>query len=264
MNGKVAIVTGAGQGIGYSIVGELLSRGVRVLLNDMDASLARKAVEGLEKEPGAVGPGGPDGGAAGDRCVAFPGDAGDVGFVRRMVDEAVRVFGRLDIVVANAGLTVFGNFLTYEPAMLERVMRLNLVGSFFLAQAAAVQMKAQGEGGSILFTSSVTGHQAHKGLVAYGMTKAALEMLARGLVIELSPYHITVNAVAPGATMTERTAEDASYEATWSRLTPMGRPGRPEDVAKAVVFLVSPEARQITGQTLVVDGGWSVISPGPE
>jgi 3-oxoacyl-[acyl-carrier protein] reductase len=95
------------------------------------------------------------------------------------------------------------------------------------------------------------------------MTKAALEMLARGLVIELSPYHITVNAVAPGATMTERTAEDPLYETTWSRLTPMGRPGLPEDVAKAVVFLVSPEARQITGQTLVVDGGWSVTSPGP-
>jgi len=143
------------------------------------------------------------------------------------------------------------------------VLRLNLAGSFFLAQAAAVQMKTQGEGGSILFTSSVTGHQAHKGLVAYGMSKAALEMLAKGLVIELSPHRITVNAVAPGATMTERTAEDSGYEKTWSKLTPMGRPASPEDIARAVVFLVSPEARHITGQTLVVDGGWTAISPGP-
>jgi 3-oxoacyl-[acyl-carrier protein] reductase len=249
MNGKVAIVTGAGSGIGYAIVRELLARGVSVLLNDMDAGLAADAVRRLD---------------AGTRCIAFAGDASDVLFIRRMVDEAVRVFGRLDIAVANAGLTVFGEFLSYEPEMLDRVLKLNLAGSFFLAQAAAAQMKAQGEGGSILFTSSVTGHQAHKGLVAYGMSKAGLEMLARGLVIELSPYRITVNAVAPGATMTERTAEDVNYEKTWSELTPMGRPGTPEDVAKAVVFLVSSEARQITGQTLVVDGGWSVISPGPQ
>lgn len=257
MNGKVAIVTGAGSGIGYAIARELLERGVHVLLNDSDAELAGKAADALNAHlAGWMG-------GSESQCIAFAGDAGDVGFVRRMVEEAVRVFGRLDIAVANAGLTVFGDFLSYEPVMLERVLRLNLVGSFFLAQAAAVQMKKQGEGGSILFTSSVTGHQAHKGLVAYGMSKAALEMLARGLVIELSPHRITVNAVAPGATMTERTAADAGYEKTWSRLTPMGKPATPEDVAKAVVFLVSPEARHITGQTLIVDGGWTAVSPGP-
>jgi len=261
MNGKVAIVTGAGSGIGYAVVQELLARGASVLLNDRDVALAGKAADALNAQL-AGSAGGLD--ASGARCVAFAGDAGDVGFVRRMVEEAVRVFGRLDIAIANAGLTVFGDFLSYEPAMLDKVMRLNLVGSFFLAQAAALQMKQQGEGGSILFTSSVTGHQAHKGLVAYGMSKAALEMLAKGLVIELSPYRITVNAVAPGATMTERTAEDAGYEKTWSQLTPIGRPASPEDVAKAVVFLVSPEAKHITGQSLVVDGGWTAISPGPE
>jgi glucose 1-dehydrogenase len=246
MKDKVAIVTGAGQGIGYAIVQELLARGVFVLLNDRDEGLARKAASAL-----------------GERCVAFAGDAGDVGFVRGLVKEAVRVFGRLDIAIANAGLTVFGDFFSYEPEMLEKVMQLNLAGSFFLAQAAAVQMRAQGEGGSILFMSSVTGHQAHKGLVAYGMSKAALEMLARGLVIELSSYRITVNTVAPGATMTERTAEDEGYARIWSELTPMGRPALPEDIARAVVFLVSPEARHITGQTLIVDGGWTAISPGP-
>lgn len=180
-----------------------------------------------------------------------------------MVDTAVGTFGRLDIVVANAGLTLFGDFFGYTPALFDQVMRLNLGGTFFLAQAAAIRMRAQGHGGSIVFTSSVTGHQAHKDLTAYGMSKAAIEMLARALVVELSPYRITVNAVAPGATLTERTAADPVYERTWSALTPMGRPATPADIAQAVLFLAGPGARHITGQTLVVDGGWTVVSPGP-
>jgi len=88
-------------------------------------------------------------------------------------------------------------------------------------------------------------------------------MLAKSLVVELSPYHITVNTVAPGATLTERTMEDASYKDTWSRITPMGRPGTVQDVANAVLFLVSPQATQITGQNIVVDGGWSAVSASP-
>jgi NAD(P)-dependent dehydrogenase (short-subunit alcohol dehydrogenase family) len=179
-----------------------------------------------------------------------------------MVATAVREFGRLDIVVANAGLTLFGDFFEYTPASFAEVMRVNLQGTFFLAQAAAIQMRAQGDGGSIVFTSSVTGHQAHRQLTAYGMSKAAIEMLARSLVVELSPYRITVNAVAPGATLTERTAADPNYEQTWSALTPLGRPATPADIAQAVLFLAGPGARHITGQTLIVDGGWTVVSPG--
>jgi 3-oxoacyl-[acyl-carrier protein] reductase len=89
-------------------------------------------------------------------------------------------------------------------------------------------------------------------------------MVARNLVVDLSPYRITVNTVAPGATITERTAGDAGYEATWSALTPMGRPATVEDIAQAAVFLIGPEARHITGQTLIIDGGWTAVSPGPE
>ncbi|GAC1588232.1 MAG: hypothetical protein NVS3B25_04730 [Hymenobacter sp.] len=142
-------------------------------------------------------------------------------------------------------------------------MQVNMGGTFFLAQAAANHMKQQAGGGALLFTSSVTGHQAHKQLAAYGMSKAALEMLAKSLVVELSEYRITVNTVAPGATLTERTQDDPAYEATWQKLTPMGRPATVADIAQAALFLVSDHARHITGQSLIVDGGWTSISPGP-
>jgi len=244
--GLTAIVTGAGQGIGFEICRQLTQQEVNVILNDSDEALAKTAA-----------------GRLGTRCIAYPGDVSDQACIRGMVEQAVTTFGSLDIVVANAGITLFGDFFTYTPEAFQRVMQVNLGGSFFLAQAAAIQMKKQNNGGSILFMSSVTGHQAHKDLSAYGMSKAALEMLARNLVIELSPHHITVNTVAPGATMTERTSGDAGYERTWSQLTPMGRPATPKDIADAVLFLVSPKARHITGQSLIVDGGWTAISPNP-
>lgn len=261
--GKSAIVTGAGQGIGYEIVRQLVMQGARVILNDEDVALAKRAADKIRAEIGKDMD--KAGGNTGDQgfCIPMGGDASDTGFIGQMVSKAVDTFGQLDIVIANAGITLFGDFLTYTPEAFFKVMQVNLGGSFFLAQAAALQMKKQGSGGSILFTSSVTGHQAHKNLAAYGMSKAALEMLARHLVIELSPYQITVNAVAPGATMTERTADDAAYERTWSAITPMGRPGTPSDIAHAALFLVSPLARHITGQTLVIDGGWTAISPSP-
>ena len=154
-------------------------------------------------------------------------------------------------------------FRSFQPDALLQVIDLNMKGSFFLAQTVAHQIIKQKTNGSILFMSSVTGHQAHKDLVAYGMTKAGLEMLAKGLVEELSEHHITVNALAPGATLTERTLNIADFEETWSRITPMGRPARVEDIANAALFLVSPLSRHITGQSLVIDGGWTSISPSP-
>jgi len=246
---QTAIVTGAGQGIGFEIARQIALQGGNVLLNDIDAPRAERAATVIN--------------AMGGKCHAMPGDASDIGFIQQMTDEAVRKFGFVTIAIANAGITSYGDFLDYKPEALQSVINLNLFGSFFLAQKAALQMKKQGSGGSILLMSSVTGCQAHNHLVPYGMTKAGLQMLAKGLVLELSPLNISVNAVAPGATATERTLEDKDYEKTWSRLTPMGRPATVEDVANAVLFLVSPESRHITGQTIVVDGGWTATSPSP-
>jgi 3-oxoacyl-[acyl-carrier protein] reductase len=246
---QVAIVTGAGQGIGLEICRQLAAGGASVVLNDVEQSLAEEGAESIRKEHG--------------RCIAFPGDASTVICIQDMVTTAVTNFGRLDIAIANAGITLFGDFFEYNPEDFAQVMKVNLLGSFFLAQAASKQMRDQKSGGRILFMSSVTGHQAHKNLAAYGMSKAALEMLAKTLVVELSPHQITVNAIAPGATITERTMADPDYKPTWSRITPTGTPATTGDIANAALFLVSPKSGHITGQSLVVDGGWTSVSPSP-
>jgi glucose 1-dehydrogenase len=245
---QVAVITGAGQGIGFEIARQLSANGASVLLNDIDEKLAMQAASKISQE---------------GICHPMAGDASDVNFIRSLVDEAVNRFGKLNIAIANAGITLYGDFFEYKPDALRQVMNLNLSGSFFLVQAAAVQMKKQRGGGSILLMSSVTGHQAHRNLAAYGMTKAALEMLAKTLVIELSPFNISINAIAPGATKTERTIADSDYDKIWSHITPIGKPATVADIANAALFMVSPASRHITGQSLIIDGGWTSVSPSP-
>lgn len=248
-DGQVAIVTGAGQGIGFEIARQLAGQGASVILNDIDDELAIKAADAINNEGGT--------------CEAAAGDVSNIAFIQYLVDKAVEKFGRLTIAIANAGITTFGDFLEYQPESLQQLMSLNLYGTFFLTQRAALQIKKQASGGRILLMSSVTGHQAHKNLAAYGMTKAGLNMLAKSLVAELSPYSITINTIAPGATLTERTMMDEDYKHTWSRITPMGQPATVQDIANAALFFVSPEAGHVTGQSLVIDGGWTSMSPSP-
>ncbi len=248
--GQTAIVTGAGAGIGYEVCRQLAAAGANVVLNDISEPVAEQAVQQLAAETGT--------------CVPWVGDVAQVETTHNLVNFAVQKFGQVNLVVSNAGLTSWGDFFDYKPEAFERVINVNLRGSFFLAQAAARQMRAQRTGGRIVFTSSVTGRQAVRYLAAYGMTKAGLEMLARNLVLELSPYGITINAVAPGSVLTPRNlADDTNYEENWGNLMPTGTIVMPEDIAHAVLFLLSPQARQITGQTIVVDGGWTVTSPTP-
>jgi glucose 1-dehydrogenase len=246
---KTAIVTGAGQGIGLKICEMLASEGARVILNDVDETLCMAAATSIQKNHGT--------------CMAMAGESSDPVFIQLMVDTCVDSWGSLDIAIANAGITLFGEFASYPVADFDRVMEVNLRGTFYLAQAASNQMKKQDHGGSLLFTSSVTGHQAHKNLAAYSMSKAAIEMLAKNLVSELSSFRININTIAPGATLTERTLLDPAYIETWSRITPMGRPATVEDIGHAALFLVSDKARHITGQSLIIDGGWTAVSPTP-
>ena len=251
---QTVIITGAGIGIGFAIAQALVRHGANVLLNDFDETLAQKAIETIRAEGQSDGSG---------QCEACSGDASDVGFIQQMVDTAVSRFGSVDIAIANAGITIFGDIFTTTPEAFQKIVDLNLRGSFFLAQIAARHMREQGRGGSVLFMSSVVGHQAHPGLPVYSMTKAGLEMLAKQLVIDFSPLGITVNAIAPGATLTERTLDDPTYVPIWSRITPMGRPATVDDITNAALFLVSPASRHITGQSLVVDGGWTSVGVPP-
>lgn len=239
---KIALITGAGQGIGKSIALELSNRGAKVMVNDIDEKLLMDLPKG---------------------CLGYAGDVSKPKVIEEMVQTCIRKLGGIDIVVANAGITLFGDFFEYEVGDLKKVIDLNLVGTFQIIQQVGKYMKDKQQEGRILIMSSVTGHQAHKNLAAYGMTKAALELLAKHLVLEFRHTGITVNALAPGATLTERTTSDLDYAETWARLNPTGRANTVEDVAAAALFLVSPQAGQITGQTLVIDGGWSCISPSP-
>lgn len=252
--GKVALVTGAGAGIGYAVAEGLARAGARVALNDVgerEAHLAATRLNGAHPDDERP-------------ARAYAGDIADVTAMRGLVAQVIAELGGLHICVANAGITRFAPFLDAEPEPFDQLLAVNLRGTYFTAQAAARAMVARGDGGRIVLLASVTGLRAIPGLSAYGVTKAGIMAMARSLAAELGPHGITVNAIAPGATVTERTlAETPNYAADWGAVTPTGRAGQTADVAAAVCFLASPEAAQITGQTLVVDGGWALASPVP-
>jgi glucose 1-dehydrogenase len=252
IEGKVAIITGAGMGIGYAIAELLLKNGARVVLNEVDEKVAANALSGLEKKfP--------------DTCSVFVGDAGDIEVIEHMVQFTLKKHSRIDFVIPNAGITLFGDFFNFKPADFDRVIGLNLKGAFFLVQKTGEIMKKQGDGGRVILMSSITGIRGYPDLTAYSMTKAALQMMAKSLVLALAPHQITVNTIAPGATLTERTQkEEPDYAGTWGKLIPRGVVGKPTDVAETCLFLLSEGAAHINGQTVVVDGGWTAIGRYPD
>lgn len=250
--GKVALITGAATGIGYEIALQLALEGAQVLINDIDKTTLEIAESQINN-------------LASNRCISFSCNASVVSEIKTMVDFVVAKFGKLDIAIANAGLTVSGNFLEFTEEAFDKVMNLNQKGSFFLAQNFANQIKKQGTNGKFIVMSSTVGTQSFSGFTAYAMSKNALKMMARSLVKDFSALNININCVAPGATLTERTAlEGHNYAESWGNVIPLKDSAYPIDIAKTVLFLVSEDARHIQGQTLLVDGGWSSISPMPE
>jgi 3-oxoacyl-[acyl-carrier protein] reductase len=249
---KVGIITGAASGIGLEIAKALLLEGAIMTINDLDEKELTDSFGATKwyRE---------------GRIQLMSGDAGNIEHISSLVLHTVEQFGQLDFVIANAGLTAFGDFLDFTPEQFTQVVDLNLRGAFFFAQAAARQMKTQEKGGKILLISSVIGIQAYPQLTAYAMTKAALMMMARNLVVELSPFHITINCLAPGATLTPRTTqEEADYADTWGRLIPRGSVATPLDISGPALFILPDTANHITGQTLIIDGGWTSVSIYPK
>jgi 3-oxoacyl-[acyl-carrier protein] reductase len=243
---KTVIITGAGLGIGFEIAKQLSQNGAFIILNDMDEKIGKKAASQLEN------------------CVFVHGDAGDLTVIKKLIDSATSNYGKLDYAIANAGITTFGPFLDYSKENLDQLLHVNIQGTFFLAQQAAKVFIEQNSGGRIVMMSSTTGLKPHDELEAYGMTKAAIAFLAKSLGTQLAPNGITVNCITPGATRTERTTSVKGYEEGWSEIIPTRRVASVEDIAATALFLLSEKAKHITGQNIIVDGGWSNLGPVPK
>lgn len=247
--GPVALVTGGGGGIGQSIATELSAAGYRVAINDLHVAAAEQAARLVE--------------TAGGQAFVAPGDVSQLADVRRMVDAVVVHFGRLDLLVNNAGIQVWKPLLDLEEADWDAVINVNLKGCFLCTQAAARVMKAQG-GGRIVNIGSGSNLTPFPNLVSYTASKGGIEMFTKVAAVELGPLGIRVNCLAPGAIEIERTRlERKDYAGTWARVTPLRRIGTPADVGRAVVMIDDEKAAFITGQTILVDGGLFTSPPWP-
>jgi NAD(P)-dependent dehydrogenase (short-subunit alcohol dehydrogenase family) len=242
LEGKAAVVTGGGTGIGRSIAGALAREGCRVAVNYVGApDHALDTVEELQ--------------ALGVEALALHADVRYPREVRDMIDVAAETFGRLDVLVNNAAVQTEGAFLDVTEDDWDRVVDTNLKGPFLCMQAAVPHM-TRGGGGSIVNIGSGCNWVPFPQLVAYTASKGGLEMLTKVASLSFAPQQIRVNCIAPGAILVERTRHELpDYAGQFARITPMGRVGMPEDVAEAVVFLASDASRFITGQTIAVDGG---------
>jgi 3-oxoacyl-[acyl-carrier protein] reductase len=242
LQGPTALVTGASRGIGKEIALELARNGYRVAVNYYNdpASLVDATVAEIRALRADVLP--------------IEADIRSSSQVTTMFERVIGAFGRLDLLVNNAGVQTWKPLLQVTEEEWDLVVDTNLKGCFLCTQQAARYMKDHG-GGSIVNLGSGCNKLAFPSLVAYTASKGGIEMLTKEAAVELGPYGIRVNCVAPGSIESERTrAEDANYAGTWSKLTPLGRVGTAADIAPTVVFLASKGASFISGQTIWIDG----------
>lgn len=245
LEGRVALVTGARSGIGHAIALELARQGADIGVNDVLDSAELQAVTQ------AVG-------SLGRKAVAVPADVSNAQQVAEMVDQTVQRLGRLDIMVNNAGIERKAAFLEVTEGDFDRVIGVNLKGTFLGAQAAARAMVKQGNGGKIINISSIHEDLPMPGNSPYCASKGAIRMLTRTLAVELAPHQINVVGVGPGAVATPINRDVLASSGLLDKLKaqiPWGRLAAPEEIARVVAFLASPAADYLTGTTVFVDGG---------
>jgi len=240
---KTAIVTGAANGIGLAISKRFLAEGVRLMMTDIDADKGQAEADQLNGE-----------------VIFFHSDVGDSASVDQMLARTVEHFGRLDIMVANAGIIRTCDFLDINEQDFDEVIRVNLKGVFLTGQAAARQMAAQDpQGGTIINMSSTNQVLAIPQIAPYVVAKGGVGQLTKVMAISLVDKNIRVNGIGPGSIATEMfekniATSESALAAVMSR-TPMKRPGAPDEIASIAVFLASADSSYITGQTIFADGG---------
>jgi 3-oxoacyl-[acyl-carrier protein] reductase len=236
---KVAIVTGSSDGIGRAIAERLAQDGATIVVNyGKSADKAKQVVVGIEEKGG--------------KAVAIQADMSKVGDVGRLVKDTVRIFGRLNILVNNAGMFMYKPLVETTEEEFDRMFALNTKGPYFALQEAA---KIIQEGGRIVNISTDGTHIGFAGATAYLGSKGALEQFTKGLAHELAPKGVTVNTVSPGYTITAMLPSDPTFRQIGEQASPLKRLGIPKDIADVVAFVVSEEARWLTGQNIHAGGG---------
>jgi glucose 1-dehydrogenase len=252
LTGKVAIVTGGNSGIGKAIVLALAEAGANIVI---DYVADEEATEELEKKVAALG----------DKSIGVEADVSKVKDLERLIKSAVDTFGRLDVMVNNAGIETRSGILDTTEHDYEKVMAVNLKSAFFGTQLAAKQMIAQGGGGRIINISSVHEDWPMPGNIPYCLSKGGMRMLTRTAGVTLGPHGVSVVGVGPGAVATPintSTMDDPEKMATLDAAIPLGRMAQPEEIGHVVAFLAGDGASYVTGTTIFVDGGIMHSSPG--
>jgi glucose 1-dehydrogenase len=252
LDGKVAIVTGGNTGIGAAVVVALADQGAKVVI---DYVANPDATEELEKKLAALG----------ETAVGIEADVSKVEDIGRMVDAAVSNFGRLDVMVNNAGIETRTSILDTTEDQYEKVLAINLKSAFFGTQLAAKQMIAQGGGGRIINMTSVHEDWPMPGNTPYCLSKGGMRMLTRTAGVELAPHNVLVVGVGPGAVATPINAQTMNDPAALAKLNaaiPIGRLAQPEEIASVVAFLAGDGASYLTATTIFADGGIMQSSPG--
>jgi len=252
LEGKVAIVTGGNSGIGMAIVLALAEQGANIVI---DYVANPDATEALEQRLHAMG----------DKAVGVEADVSKVDELQKLVDAAVKAFGRLDVMVNNAGIETRTGVLDTTEQQYDRVMDINLKSAFFGTQIAARQMLQQGDGGRIINVTSVHEDWPMPGNTPYCLSKGGMRMLTRTAGIELAPHGILVTGVGPGAVDTPinaSTAADPAKMKTFNAAIPIGRMAEPEEIGSVVAFLAGKGATYLAATTIFADGGIMHSSPG--